>query len=92
MATIRALMKGDFNLVPVDADTFRWDINFACWPLNGSGEMFDTPVSVSIETGDTPAITQAKIIDALIAAVQQREPGDVLPRTNVYLLTFTRGS
>ncbi len=92
MATIRALMKGDYQLTPVDADTFRWSINFACWPLNGSGELFDLQVAVDIETGDTAAATQTKIINAVVAGVTQRQPTDVMPRTNVYLLDFIRGS
>lgn len=85
-------MKGDFNIRPADETTFYWDINFVCVPLDRSGELFDVETHTLVGVGDTAAVTAGKIIDSAVAAIITRQPADDLPRTNIYLLDFIRGS
>jgi hypothetical protein len=94
MATLRAMMKGDYQFEPATGDgaAFTWCINWVCWPLDGSGEYFDLSTKTVILTGDTAAQVVAKIITSAVSAATARQPTDTLPRTNVYYISLTRGS
>ena len=92
MATIRAIMKGNYTTLPKDEDEFYWCISWICLPLNGSGAYFDLETETLVSTGDTAAVVAGKIIDSVVAGILQRQPADIIPRTNVYLLDFIRGS
>lgn len=85
-------MLGDYLIEPAGATTFYWLINWTCYPLDNSGEHFDMRTKTLVTTGDTVAVSQGKIIDDVVAGILRRQPTDTIPRTNVYLLDFVRGS
>jgi hypothetical protein len=92
MANVHALMKGDYDRIPASAGSYYWLINFNCMTLNSSGEFYDVPVKVLVNTTDNAATVSSKVIDAIVAAIAARSDGNVLPRTNVHLTDFIRGT
>ena len=91
MANVRAIMQ-DFRLAPDTSSTFVWHINWFCMPLDRAGESFALSTETIVGTGDTAAAVTAKIIDSAVAKAAERLPGYDLPRANVYLVNFVRGS
>ncbi len=91
MADVRAVM-GDYRIEASSTTTFKWIIDWHCWPLDRTGQTFAMTTETEVAQGDSAAVTSGKIIDSATAKVPLRFPGYTLPRTNVYMVTFTRGS
>ena len=83
-------MRGDYELRPKDTGSFYWLVAFHCHYTDGVVGYFDINTKTEVLVGDSAAATMGKIVDSVVAAVQTR--GDSIARTNVHLLTFTRGS
>lgn len=91
MANINAMVSAFPKRTILDAGSYQWYVQFNCMPLSAgqfTAEDFDVEVKVPILIGDSAAQTKTKILNALQAAVTQRQPGDTV--TVVNALDFSR--
>lgn len=91
MANVHALMTR-WDRLPKDATSYYWDITFNCMNLDGSGGFYDVVTHTVVNTTDSAVTVQTKVIDSIVAGIVSRNDGNVLPRTNVHLVDFVRGS